>query len=162
MLARTNCWTNNWVADDLRCHAAYVTWFRLWYRLNTACSAYNGICPSAISWGWFVSKFPWYILFCGVVGFKPENFDCTGKCRMYATLYILAPISINFSPYFYYIKFRAQNDSIDLWNLSGGAYYYLQVSNISCTLVGNKIVEHSDVVGASPVGDAPTTSSFST
>ena len=39
---------------------------------------------------------------------------------------------------------------------------YRQVSNIRCTLVGNEIVDHSDVVGASPVGDAPTTSSFST
>ena len=39
---------------------------------------------------------------------------------------------------------------------------YLQTSNISRTLVDNKIVEHSDVVGASPVGAAPTTSSFST
>ena len=39
---------------------------------------------------------------------------------------------------------------------------YRQVSNISRTLVGNTIVDHSDVVGASPVGAAPTTSSFST
>ena len=39
---------------------------------------------------------------------------------------------------------------------------YRKVSNISHTLVGNKIVDHSDVVGASPVGAAPTTSSFST
>ena len=30
------------------------------------------------------------------------------------------------------------------------------------TFVGNKIVDHSDAVGASPVGAAPTTSSFST
>ena len=30
------------------------------------------------------------------------------------------------------------------------------------TLLGNKIVDQSDVVGASPVGAAPTTSSFST
>ena len=37
---------------------------------------------------------------------------------------------------------------------------YRQVSNIRRTLVGNKIVDHSDVVGASPVGAAPTTSSF--
>ena len=29
-------------------------------------------------------------------------------------------------------------------------------------LLGNKLVDHSDVVGASPVGAAPTTSSFST
>ena len=40
--------------------------------------------------------------------------------------------------------------------------YYHQVSNIRRTLVGNQIVDHSDVVGASPVGAAPTTSSFST
>ena len=39
---------------------------------------------------------------------------------------------------------------------------YRKTSNISRTLAGNKIVDHSDVVGASPVGAAPTTSSFST
>ena len=39
---------------------------------------------------------------------------------------------------------------------------YRQVSNIRRTLVVNQIVDHSDVVGASPVGAAPTTSSFST
>ena len=39
---------------------------------------------------------------------------------------------------------------------------YRKTSNISRTLVDNKIVDNSDVVGASPVGTAPTTSSFST
>ena len=39
---------------------------------------------------------------------------------------------------------------------------YRKVSNKRRTLVGNKIVDHSDVVGASPVGAAPTTSSLST
>ena len=39
-------------------------------------------------------------------------------------------------------------------------YSYRKTSNISRTLVGNKIVDNSDVVGASPVGAAPTTSSF--
>ena len=39
---------------------------------------------------------------------------------------------------------------------------YHQTSNISPTLVGNRIVEHKDVVGASPVCTAPTTSSFLT
>ena len=39
---------------------------------------------------------------------------------------------------------------------------YRKTSNISRTLVGNMIVDNSDVVGASPVGAAPTTSSFST
>ena len=39
---------------------------------------------------------------------------------------------------------------------------YRQISNISRTLVGNKFVDHSDVVGASPAAAAPTTSSFLT
>ena len=39
---------------------------------------------------------------------------------------------------------------------------YHKTSNIRRTVAGNKIVDHSDVVGASPVGAAPTTSSFST
>ena len=39
---------------------------------------------------------------------------------------------------------------------------YRKTSNISRTLIGYKIVDNSDVVGASPVGAAPTTSSFST
>ena len=39
---------------------------------------------------------------------------------------------------------------------------YSQVSNIRRTLTGNKIVDHSHVVGALPVGAAPTTASFST
>ena len=38
--------------------------------------------------------------------------------------------------------------------LCNGKYH--KTSNISRTLVGNKIVDHSDVVGASPVGAAPT------
>ena len=39
---------------------------------------------------------------------------------------------------------------------------YRKTSNISHTLLGNKIVDNSDVIGAAPVGAAPTTSSFST
>ena len=38
--------------------------------------------------------------------------------------------------------------------------YYRQVSKTRRTLVGNWIVDHPDVVWASPVGAAPTTSSF--
>ena len=37
-----------------------------------------------------------------------------------------------------------------------------KTSNVWCTIVGNKLVDHSDVVRESPVGAAPTTSSFST
>ena len=54
----------------------------------------------------------------------------------------------------------------DIYSSTGlfltGLEVYHQVSNIRRTSVGNEIVDHSDVVGASPVGTAPTTSSFST
>ena len=39
---------------------------------------------------------------------------------------------------------------------------YRKTTNIKPTLVRNKIIDHSDVVEASPVGASPTTSSFST
>ena len=41
-------------------------------------------------------------------------------------------------------------------------FNYRQVSNIRRTLIGNWIVDHFDVVGASSVGAAPTTSAFPT
>ena len=39
---------------------------------------------------------------------------------------------------------------------------YRQTYDISHTLVDNKIIDHSDVVRALPIGAAPTASSFST
>ena len=57
---------------------------------------------------------------------------------------------------------RDQRSLDDVNGTPKGWRDYRKTSNISRTLVGNKIVEHSDVVGASPVGAAPTTSSFST
>ena len=39
---------------------------------------------------------------------------------------------------------------------------YSKTSIISHTLLDNKLVDHSVVIGASPVGAAPKTSSFST
>ena len=53
-------------------------------------------------------------------------------------------------------------NEIALWCNYMLLWGYRQVSNIRRTLVGNKIVDHSDVDGASPVDAAPTTSSFST
>ena len=50
----------------------------------------------------------------------------------------------------------------EVYNTNGIEDIYRNTSNISRTFVGNKIVDNSDVVGASPVGAAPTTSSFST
>ena len=53
-------------------------------------------------------------------------------------------------------------NSLKQSNTYRDANHHRQVPNIGHTLVGNKIVDHSDVVGASPVGAAPATSSFST
>ena len=56
--------------------------------------------------------------------------------------------------------------SNDLWHSPEGNFTgnpqdnYRKTSNISRTLVGNKIVDNSDVVAALPVCAAPTTSSF--
>ena len=42
------------------------------------------------------------------------------------------------------------------WTGQTHIFNYCKVSNIRRTVVGNKIVDHPDVVGASPVGAAPT------
>ena len=59
--------------------------------------------------------------------------------------------------------------SFFFWHLAAGGHIrkypsiiYRQIFDVICALVGNKIVDQSDVVGASPVGAAPTISSFST
>ena len=62
----------------------------------------------------------------------------------------------------------AQNKKINAWYKIVSFYeicsakIYRKTSNISGSLRGNNIVDHSDVAGASPVGAAPTSSSFST
>ena len=55
----------------------------------------------------------------------------------------------------YFLELFLNNDDAYNWA-------YRKTSNIRRTLVGNKIVDHSDAVGASHVGAAPTTSSSST
>ena len=60
------------------------------------------------------------------------------------------------------LRLEYSKPSLLMFWLSFYPHYCRKTSNISHTLVGNKIVDHSDVVGASPAGAAPTTSSFST
>ena len=62
------------------------------------------------------------------------------------------------------LKSRVDSVRYNVWHVSVAVLWrktYRKV-NISRTSVDNKIDDHSDVVGASPVGAAPTTSSFST
>ena len=59
-------------------------------------------------------------------------------------------------------------DGVIIWStthivynrLALGQYRQTSNINISRNLAGNKLVGHSDVAGTSPVGAAPTTSSF--
>ena len=60
---------------------------------------------------------------------------------------------------FQFYQYELYTNVNEAWHLKDN---YRKISNISRTLIGNKIVDHSDVVGASPVGAAPTTASFST
>ena len=59
-----------------------------------------------------------------------------------------------------YIESRAHTQTKSFPQSAPRIHYYCQIY-IRRTLVGNKIVDHSDVVGASPIGAAPNTSSFS-
>ena len=60
-----------------------------------------------------------------------------------------------------YFILKTNPEIISLWGCDHN-WDYRKTSYIIRTLVGNKNVDNSDVVGASPVGAAPTTSSFST
>ena len=59
--------------------------------------------------------------------------------------------------YIYNLKLGA----ICVYFLTRDNLYYRQISELRRTLIGNKIVGDSDVVGAWAVGAAPTTFSFS-
>ena len=60
------------------------------------------------------------------------------------------------------IPFKPVHEVTVSWRLRGFPTKYCQISNIRCTVVGNTFVDNSDVVGASHVGAATTTSSLST
>ena len=76
-------------------------------------------------------------------------------------------LAVNLYPwYIFFTIFMIRHRCFKQWlsavrELAASCAYH-KISNISRTLVGNKLVDHSDVVGASPVGAAPTTPSFST
>ena len=81
--------------------------------------------------------------------------------RFHVSATISYSVSVVFTVLCYVFVFPAVH-SVGAWLDRLSLPEYRKTSNISRTLVGNKIVDNSDVVGASPVGAAPTTSSFST
>ena len=74
------------------------------------------------------------------------------------------PSNLHFIQVCIFILFENINDThiIMQTKTKKDIHMYHKPSNIKHILVGNKIVDQSDVVGASPVRAAPTTSSFVT
>ena len=78
--------------------------------------------------------------------------------RVSVILYDTEPFTVvqsDFKGYHSWVVFQTLQNNFDWCTQT-----CCQTSNISDTLVCNKIVDHSDVDGALPVGAAPTTSSF--
>ena len=97
------------------------------------------------SWGNKIPELPfWWEIF----GYLRAAIDGRNTKNRGKDTYSLQRVECHVWPLLYY---RARNVE----------HSCRQVSNMRCTLVGNWIVDHSDVVGATPVGAAPTTSSFS-
>ena len=60
----------------------------------------------------------------------------------------------------HYVVVAALHDKFDFPPTVEFCWHYHHTTNISRTLLGNEMVDHSDEIGASPVGAALTTSSF--
>ena len=77
------------------------------------------------------------------------------------TIFWIVFLAMNINIWYENFLFEIWHVTLELlYTLSVINVMYCQTSNIRCTSAGNRIVGHSDVVGASPVGAAPTTSSF--
>ena len=84
-------------------------------------------------------------------------------CNIISWFYFGMFFGMYFPLYFPYWSFSAKQVTPLLTLKQKGSFgHYRKICNISHTLVANKIVDHSDVVGALPVGATPTTSSFLT
>ena len=96
-----------------------------------------------------------------------NGFDgCIAGCVTLATRLFLSVAPCEFIKYIRlfeetaFLLLGAYNGDIPVQICFG--WIYRQTSNIGHTLLGDTIVDYSDIVGASPVGAVPTASSFST
>ena len=81
---------------------------------------------------------------------------------MYSGMSFKIDVACLFFLSFYNYKTTAK-EKPDMACFKTAAYNtYHETSNISRTLAGNKILDHSEAVGSWPLGAAPTTASFST
>ena len=148
-------------------------WHFCW---NSAKPYYKQIhaCIDFVSW-----KITIFTMTCKNIKLVPghQQPPCFLECSMVwhksrITYYDITPMittSNGSQPYYYWrhwlqmttSKTSSDDKPTNYWLVR--SYGYCQTSNISNILEGNKIVDHSDVVGTSQaVSAAPTTSSFST
>ena len=147
-------------------------WFRQWLVAWLAPSHYLNQCWNIVNWT-LGNKLHWKFFKLYTFSFKKMHLKMpSGKwlpfClslnelilpRQYTCIWLtMASVFMVFTSFQESILLSAPEG----WRQFCPKYIYRQTSNISCTFAGNKIVDHSDVVGASPVSSAPTTSSFST
>ena len=117
----------------------------------------------------------WYIyVSLGLNEFTFYMLNCIGRKYEYVFPFCIHTVNMHYNPVLYNMILLTTQHSNNKDNtnytpylalmgeLWGANFQYCQISNIIHTLVGNRIVDHSDVVGASPVGAAPTTSLFTT
>ena len=98
----------------------------------------------------------------------PNNWelDPEGKLKVSAVclkLYLSCTFVITVLPAAYQVMLDRRRNELKWKPMKKASLYknWRQMCTKIRTLVGNAIVDHSDVAGASPVGAAPTTSSFS-
>ena len=105
-----------------------------------------------------------HFIFTGVALVSVEQLECEIMLLCYHDCYHQSWSSIKFWVVWVMIwtMINKKYTTIIIRDCSALHGNYRQVSNIRRTLVDNKLVDHSDVVGASPVGAAPTASSVST
>ena len=88
-------------------------------------------------------------------------------CFCYTVFFIYNILELNRHEMDYILEYQLdQSHIIPLesfaWESCRDIWRYRQGSNMRGTLMGNTLIDHSDVVGATSVGAAPATSPFST
>ena len=93
------------------------------------------------------------------------SFIFLNHCGCVYHVHLIQECDLNFCIFCIFVEIFLQRKCLSKYISQIVGYFvqnYRQTSNISSTLVGSNIVDHSDVVGASPVSAAPIISSFST
>ena len=127
-----------YICDTEWCIYASVYWFRQWLVTWLAPSHYLNQCYNIVNWI-LGNKLQWNFNQNQYIFIQENAFE--NVCKL---------ASISSPPQW----LNPKSSVYIVYHLSHMYNIYRQVSNIRRTLVGNSILDHSDVVGATPVGAA--------